>query len=343
MSDSSADTTMRERVGKSRVKLWLLINANRGMLTGALVLGLFVILVVVGVADMYSLRSVMRNTTRVERLFQAFIGSLISGVTLVVTINQLIISQELGSLNDQRERMSGAMEFRRDIEELIDSVSPSEPASFMRTFTELSETHAEDLRKATDDNADDELRERVDDLADRIHAHADEVSEQLSGAQFGRFEVVQAILNYNYSRKIHETRRIRYEHADSLDDDERAALDDLTEILTFFGPAREHFKTLYFQWELVNLSRGMLYIAIPALAISIASLLFLTPSAVPGATLGVDNVLLVVSAAAAIASAPFFLLATYIVRIGTIAKRTLAIGPFILRDTGRSADKHEGN
>jgi hypothetical protein len=32
-----------------------------------------------------------------------------------------------------------------------------------------------------------------------------------------------------------------------------------------------------------------------------------------------------------VALTPFTLLATYILRIGTIAKRTLAIGPFILQ------------
>lgn len=92
MSDSSAGTTMRERAQEPPGKLWLLINANRVLLTGALMVGLFVVIVLVGVADAYSLQAVMRNSTRVERLFQSLIGSLISGVTLVVTISQLIIS-----------------------------------------------------------------------------------------------------------------------------------------------------------------------------------------------------------------------------------------------------------
>lgn len=329
---------MRERVGENRFRLWLLINANRGVVTGALALGLFAFLVVVAGINTLPLRMAMRNGTMVERTFQAFVGALITGVTLVVTLNQLIISQELGSLSDQRDRMSGAMAFRRDVEGLLDSISPPEPASFMQAFVELSQKRAEDLRDATDDNTDSEVRERVGDFADGIHEHADSVADQLSDAQFGQFEVIQAILNYNYSWKVYEARRIRHDHEDALSEDERTAFDELIEVLEFFGPAREHFKTLYFQWELVDLSRGILYIAVPALAVSIASLLFLDPSAVPGTTLGVANIVLVISAAVAIASTPFFLLATYIVRLGTIAKRTLAIGPFILRESQRSED-----
>lgn len=40
----------------------------------------------------------------------------------------------------------------------------------------------------------------------------------------------------------------------SLDDDERTAFDQLQSALAMFGPSREHIKTLYFQWALVDLS-----------------------------------------------------------------------------------------
>lgn len=338
MSDSGPGDTMSERGGEGRYRLWLLVDANRGVLTESLTLGLFVVLVVAGMVNTLPLRVAMRPGTMVERLFQAFVGAIITGVTLVVTLNQLVLSQELGPLTDQRDRMSGAMEFRRDVEGLLDAVTPPEPGAFMRSFLELSAERADDLRQATTDTTDEGLQNHIETFAGRIRDHADEISDQLSDARFGRFEIVRAILNYNYSWKLYETRRIRLEYEDELSDDERAALDDLTETLAFFGTAREYFKTLYFQWELVNLSRGILYVAVPALAISIASLLFLDPNSVPGTTLGVDNIVLAVSAAAAIASMPFFLLATYIVRIGTVTQWTLTIGPFILRESQRSEE-----
>jgi len=113
----------------------------------------------------------------------------------------------------------------------------------------------------------------------------------------------------------------------------REALDGLVDVLVFFGAAREHIKTLYFQWELVNLSRAMLYAGIPALVVVSSMVLYYDARTAPGATLGISNDVLVVSLAVAVATAPFLLLLSFILRIATVAKRTLAIGPFVLRST----------
>ncbi|WP_336365072.1 hypothetical protein [Halalkalicoccus salilacus] len=112
----------------------------------------------------------------------------------------------------------------------------------------------------------------------------------------------------------------------------------MIEILKLFGPAREHFKTLYFEWELVNLSNALLYISVPVLIIIGLVLMYLGPGAVPGTFLGVDNLTWVAAAAYTIELAPFVVLLSYILRIGTMAKRTLAIGPFILREADREDD-----
>ena len=115
----------------------------------------------------------------------------------------------------------------------------------------------------------------------------------------------------------------------------RDALDSVVAALTLFGPAREHVKTLYFQWELVDLSRAMLYSAVPALLVATNTLLFHgTLGSVSGATLGIAHYVWIVALAASIALAPFAILLSFVLRIGTIAKRTLSIGPFILRTTG---------
>ncbi len=53
---------------------------------------------------------------------------------------------------------------------------------------------------------------------------------------------------------------------------------------------------------------------------------------------------MMVSAVAATASTPFFLLAMYLVRIGTIPRRTPTIGQFVLRESKQSAGiDGEGN
>ena len=335
MDDVGVDATASGGDINSRFRLWLLLTGNRNVLAGLLTVGLFVALVVGGMVNVTPLRAVVRAGTHVERLFQAFVGSLITGITIVVTLNQIVLSRELGPLDDQRDRMSGAISFREDLEELAGSVMPPDPASFLRVFMTLSEERAGRLHDVTRDNANDDLREDTEALTKRIRTRAAEIDDQLSDVEFGRFELLSAILNYNYSWNTYALRRTRSEYAASLTEDERAAFDDLVEVLQLFGPAREHFKALHFRWELVNFSRGILYTGVPALAISILGLLYIDPNSFPGSTAGVDNIVVVISAVAALATAPFFLLTAYIVRLGTIAQRTLAIGPFVLHESDR--------
>jgi len=337
MADEPADT-MRGRGSDSHVRIWLLLRANRWLLVAAMAVLLFVALVILGTLDGTPLRSTMRSTDPTDTVFQALITSIITGVTLVVTINQLVLSAELGPLGVQRSRMSNSMGFRADTEDVFDDISPTEPAAFLGALVGASSDRAETLREriaVADDRA---LREAVDEYADNLIDHARSVSGQLDDAEFGSYDVIEAALNYNYSWKIFRARQLRRDHSDELSEDQRDAFDELVRVLTFFGPAREHFKTLYFRWELVDLSRAMIYTALPALGGSIAMLLFLDAASFPGATLGIDNVLLLVCLGVTVAVLPFLVLVAYVLRIATIAKRTLAIGPFMLRESDRSGD-----
>ncbi|USZ69673.1 hypothetical protein NGM10_11030 [Halorussus salilacus] len=330
---------MRGRIDQSRVKLWVLMEANRWVIAGALLAGVFLTLVALGVADPSPLQQAVAQSDPVETLFQGFVGAIITGVTLVVTLNQLVLSQELGPVGDQRGRMQGAMEFRRDVEDVLETdTSPPEPSSFLSALVDVTKVRADDLRETVEAARDEELKSKVDDYVEDLTRNAESVSDRLDDAQFGTFGVLSAALNFNYSWKIFSARRIRNDHADALTDEAEDAFDDVVEVLKFFAPAREHFKTLYFQWELVNLSRAMLYSSVPALVLAAAMILYYDARAVPGATLGVSNDVLVASFATTVAVSPFMILLSFVLRIATVAKRTLAIGPFILRETDREED-----
>ncbi|WP_276298900.1 hypothetical protein [Halorussus lipolyticus] len=328
---------MRERADESSWKLWLLMEANRWVVAGTLLVGVFVALVVIGVVDPSSLQSSVASSDPTETLFQAFVTAIITGVTLVVTLNQLVLSQELGPVGDQRNRMEDAMQFREDVEEVLDApVSPPEPSSFLQSLIDETCSRANSLTDALEDARDEELKDAIDQYVDALTQNANEVSDELADAEFGSYDLLSAVLDFNYSWKIFVARRIHNEHDDALTDEARDAFDDLEEVLKFFGPAREHFKTLYFQWELVNLSRAMLYTAVPALVVVSSMILYYDARAVPGSTLGLSNDILVTSLAVTVATVPFMLLLSYILRIATVAKRTLSIGPFVLRNVNRS-------
>lgn len=333
MSDSGPAPTMRERVGGRwmRMKLYILLTVNRKLFTALLGGGMFLSLLVLGTFAEPSFRSYMVQYDPSRYVFQAYITALFTGVTLVVTISQLVLSQELGPLGSQRQRMSKSMSFQGDVEQIFEESSPAEPAAFLRALIDNSKTTAESLREEVAGAPNDELEDQVETLVDNIVTNAETVSDEIEDRTFGEYRVVKAALDYNYAWKIDQARRIRDTYLDDLSDEAVNSLIDLIDILSYFGPAREHIKTLYFQWELVDLSRGILYLAIPALVVSNALASYLTPSSFSGATLGISHLLWINSAGIVISSLPFLLLTVYIFRLATIAKRTLAIGPFILR------------
>ncbi|WP_049902549.1 hypothetical protein [Halorubrum distributum] len=341
-ADSSADTadTMRERAGENRVKLWLLLRANRLVVAAVLTFAVFVAFVAVAVALSPSLATKVGASDPIETLFASMITAIVTGATLVVTIGQLVLTQENGPLGDQRERMDDTLAVRDDIADLTDGPTPTDPAAFLDAILGAAAGHAQDLRDSVDDEEDDAdgsgrdaLRAEVDDLVTGLTENADAVRGQLDGAEFGSFDVVFAALNFDYGPKIGQIERIAADHDEALTDDERGRLGELKATVSLFGPAREHVKTLYFQWALIDLSRLILYAAVPALVVAGLMLTAVDAGTFPGRTLGVDHVTLAVGGAFAVALLPFSLFVSYLLRVLTLAKRTLAIGPLVLRDS----------
>jgi hypothetical protein len=125
---------------------------------------------------------------------------------------------------------------------------------------------------------------------------------------------------------------LQSKYATELDDHDVERLEDLKTVLSMFGPAREHVKTLYFQWELIALSQLILYAAVPAVVVASVMVAVVSPETVSGTLFGIERILLLVGVAFAVTLLPFLLFVAYILRVLTVAKYTLAIEPLILRD-----------
>ncbi|WP_265110130.1 hypothetical protein [Halosolutus halophilus] len=338
-SDETA-TTMADRVRGGRPVLWFLVEGNRVLVAGVMLVVAYALLIGLGEFGPGSIAKLFEPDP-VFALFTPIIIGIIMGVSLVLTFNQLVLSEELGPVADQRERMAGAMEFREEVEDAVGrETSPPEPSIFLRGLVDATATEARTLLETLESESDVDAaaREDVRDYARGIVADAERVTDTLEGQQFGRFEVVRAALEYNYSWKIYTGRRVRNRHAGALPEDIVERIDDLLRILEFFGPAREHFKTLYFRWEIINISRALAYIALPALSVAAYMILVFETGDVAGTTAGFDRGLLIVGLGFAVGVTPFAIFLSYILRIVTVAKWTLAIGPFVLRETDRGAD-----
>jgi len=319
MSDRPADT-MRERAGRSTAVAYLLVDADRRLLAVGLAGALF--LALVGLAALLpDVGAVLRSGDPIGTLFQALVGATVTGVTLVLTLNQVVLSQELGAAGDQRGRMEGALSFRDDVAALLgEPAAPAEPSAFLRALLEAAADRADRL----------EGGEEADRLAASVREDAARATDRLEGSTFGTFDVLSAVLDFNYSWKLYEARRLAARDG--------GAAAELADCLALFGPAREHFKTLYVQSELIDLSRAVTATALPAVVVAVSVLAFLNGDTVAGTVAGVDALALVVAGAVTVSLAPFFVLLSYVVRIATVTGRTLSIGPFLLRETDRSAD-----
>lgn len=328
MADSTTADTMRGRIEESGLKFWLLTRMDRHVLAGTVSVAVFIALIALSTVAPAPMRRVIDSSNALWWVFSPMITAIITAVALVVTFTQLVLSQELGAVGDQRERMQGAIDFREDVEPWLDvPTAPPDPASFLSELLESIRTRSTEVETAVGEGAGD-IREFASDVSE----NARKVRNDLEDAQFGTFEVVAASLDFNYSQNISEARRLLAEREGVLDEEAVSALEDIVTVLEFYGSTREHIKTLYFQWELINLSRAMLYASLPALLVALSMLLYVDTAGVTGTTFAIDKIVWLVCAAVTVTLSPFVLLISYVLRIASVAKRTLAIGPFVLRD-----------
>ncbi|WP_435333827.1 hypothetical protein [Haloarchaeobius sp. TZWWS8] len=336
-SSSKGGDTSVERGSENRWKLWLLIQAPRSVLSVMALAGLFCGLIALEVHGPSTLQKFLSGD-ELASLFSAIVGAIITSVTLILTVTQLVISQEIGSLSEQNRRLEQQSDFRNNVEDTIGlEVSPSEPATFFRALLEATLQCCREIVDRVEPVTTDE-EEAVAEFARGVAEHGEKIQAELKGSEFGSFRVLSAVLDFNYSVKINEARQLRSTHGNRLEKDVTETISDLIETLRFFGPTRGFFKTLYFQWELINVSRAMVYAALPGLAIAGYMIVAFDPQQVVGTVGGIQSLYLVTSAAYALTLVPFVLLLAYIVRILSVLKRTLAPGSFVLRETNETEE-----
>lgn len=330
--------TMRERTGESGVKMWFLITASRWIVTGVLLLAMFSLVVLFNVVGPTNVQAVLGSQS-VGNVFGSVIIAVVTGVSLILAIAQLVLSEQMGPLGEKRDEMRDQIEFRDSVERRIDDdVSPAAPSAFLRTLIGAVSSQARTLRDVVEDNDTDVDTYALVEYADSLIDHGETVGEELENTTFGSFEVILPVLDYNYSWKIVAGRRLQAEYAGSITEEAEEALEELIGSLRFFAPAREYFKMLYFQWEINNIARGVLYASIPSLAIAAYMILAFDPNQISGFTLTLHNRYLFVGAVYSVSLLPFTVVLAYILRIVTVTQRTLALGPFILRETQRESE-----
>ncbi|TYT63868.1 hypothetical protein [Natrialba swarupiae] len=309
--------------GLTRVREWVLVEGDRLVVAALVSIAAFLGFLVL---DEVGIISVL-NGDSITRLAGGMIAGTFSLVTLVVSINQLILSREFGAAGESERQLEGVVSFREDVAET--AAVPAVPASPTRLLELLAASvrdHGGELESAIDDN-DDELAAQVGWYAADVQERADRLDETLEHTKFGTFRAVSAAIGYDDAWQLYVARHVKGRYGDDLSAEGREALEELIETLELFSVAREHFKTTYLQRELTRFSQLTIYCGVPA--ILSAMLIGFLYADLGGPSINVDFLPVVVAALVAVVVSPLALLTSYILRTATVTRRTASVGPML--------------
>ena len=301
---------------------WVLYRGNRLALTAAILLVVFGSLLFLTGTDVLAVGPGSIAGT----LFSSGLTSgVLTVVTLILSINQLILSRVFGSPGDLRDRLDGTKAYRARIEDLAGvHATPNDPAGFIAL---LGETIADRARALSADleqtisGADEEIGETLDAVADYGQRLADALEPEASIA-----EVLNVLLSTDYARKMTDVHELSNRFGAELDPVQRGDLETLEQLLEDVAIARQFFKTLALQQNFARLSR---IIAVTGLAAFFATVLLSLVYRSSGVTLEPRLMPLVVSAGLTIVSAPIVAVIVYVLRAATVARHTVSVGPFV--------------
>lgn len=324
--ESQPDPGLGERLNAEELTRWIYLDGHRGLLSGGL-------LVVVFAASLLLIRSGLITPSEagdVTELAGALIGGMLPFITVVLAINQLILSEEFGTTGTFFERLEETREYRRGIENHTGvRPTPAEPSEFLQILIAKKRQTALGLREVCAD-ASPELRDEIDDYVETTEARDEAAVKTLEDATFGTFEVIGVIIDYDDPWQLQVIRRIQENYVDELSEAADRQLDRLEELLQDVHVARQYFKTVHMQQELADLSKVLLYVGFPTLLgggfviLAYGNLLALEFHPYVYAV--------VVSATITALFSPFAVLIVYVLRIATVARRTAAdFGPFVLQ------------
>ncbi len=315
---------------------WILLNGNRLVVAGGLLLCLF------GFVWAFVLAGFITtgDPTGVAPLFRQLISGNLTLIALVLSINQLVLSRELNAPGEFRERMRNITAFRDDVREEVERTTlPTEPSKFLRVFVQYVRQEGQRLGGLVADGGDEECSREVEILVTTLTRQMDAIYVLLDRPEVNVFTALSAMLSSNHADHIRHLNRIESRYGDGLSDETLDSLDRVRDLLYQFNVAREYLKTIFMQTELATLSRMLLYVGVPAEAVVAVAFFVLNTPVAPGER-GVSAVFVV--AAFTLGVAPLAVLFAYVLRISVVAQETVATTPFeTLRRFGDRARETE--
>lgn len=252
-------------------------------------------------------------------------SGLLTLLTVALSVNQLVLSRVFGSPSGLSDRLQGTLDLRRTVEDLAGVPrSPNEPGAFLALVGATLERRATEFGRRTSET--ESLRE-FGEYAGRIAdygSHLDSADERESTV-----DVLLLTLGSTYAEYLAETREVSARYGDDLPSEAAADLDDIQELLESVAVVRQFLKTLAMQQDLASLSRQLIFTGLAAvLTTYYLTQVYTNPSSLP-TTLPAAWLPVVTSVASGVILLPLYVLLTHLLRVATIARYTVSVGPFV--------------
>lgn len=298
-----------------RFSRWLLLSGHRfSVATGILFIMAAVVLI-----PLFSGYAI-RNLTPLFYIASALIGGNITLITIVVAINQVILSQELESPGSLRDEVGQAADYRQAA--LDQPAPPTDPADFLQQLLQQTREGAGSLAERLPDSTTDPSTHLIDELPEECA----QISEQVGTASDKLSSVVVPLLGIDYATHIHECQQLESTYDGDDYEQLRSTLDALSANLKNLDIARQYFTTAFMKEELAKLSRSLLYTGILSITLPLALLIQLAtyPTVATPLPVALAFTLLTV----VVGLIPLALLIAFILRVATVAQYIASITPF---------------
>lgn len=327
MAESVAVVLARFKRGVSKLlsepREWFVLVGDRLVVAGLVTSAFALCVLALAVTGVFA----VENPSHMIYLFQVLVGGNLTLITIVLSINQLVLSREFNTPGELDARIENAIAYRDRVSATThrDAV-PVTPADFLLVLLDGTRESAQRLGGVAEGSGNDRFREEADALVTQLRDHTDHANDVLENSQDGVFSALAVVLRTNYSHQLREARRLRTAYEDELASESHEVLDELIESLKQMDIARQYFKSIYVQSELSRLSRILLYVGLPS--VGGALLTFLVYVGGPGPVTTANYTLPLALAAVTLGFAPLAVLFSFVVRIAMVAQHTVAITPF---------------
>ena len=319
--------------GSRKIQLvrWILLEGDRRAITGALLTVTFVTILAAGQVWPFEIRNLLTETQAVQTILNTLLSGIILLVSVVVSINSIVLSYDITSVTAQEDRIEAAVDFRQKFDEIGEpDTNPTEPSTFLQMTAESVQERAQAL-EAIIKEAEAEFARDLEEHIEMVTETASNLERALDPPHEGELGMLWIGLETNYGPFINKSRNLMLRYETGAETASTEEFEELIQAMELFAVGREVFKTLFYTREIAELSRTLLAVSLPSILTTGIAILAINANLLPDIWLfGLPPLLTFVAATFTVALAPFLTLTAYMLRVATVAQRTAGTGLFSL-------------